>query len=100
MTPVSSFLSPRPRRAPYTLCMARGWESKSVEQQMETAEADKESVSPKLERDPEMLRRVQGLRLARRQVVQQLENATHERHRQMLQAALAELDRKLAAEGQ
>lgn len=80
--------------------MARGWESKSVEQQMETAEADKETVLTKSERDPEIMRRVQGLRLARRQVVQQLENATHERHRQMLQAALAELDRKLAAEGQ
>jgi hypothetical protein len=79
--------------------MARGWESKSVEQQMETAELDREVVPSKSEQDPEMLRRVQGLRLARRQVVQQLQNATHERHRQMLQAALAELDRKLAAEG-
>jgi len=79
--------------------MARGWESKSVEQQMETAEADKETASPSSKRDPEVLRRIQGLTLARSQVLQQLENATHERHKQMLQAALAELDRKLAAEG-
>jgi hypothetical protein len=65
---------------------------------MEIAEADKETSS-KSKPDPELLRRVQGLTLARRQVLQQLEHATHERHRQMLQAALAELDRKLAAEG-
>lgn len=95
---VPSFVSRQSPCEPYNRYMARGWESKSVEQQMETAEADKEA-SPKSNRDPEMLRRVQGLNLARSQVLQQLENATHERHKQMLQAALAELDRKLAAEG-
>jgi hypothetical protein len=80
--------------------MARGWESKSVEQQMESAESEKESVLPRSERSPETVRKIQGLHLARQQVLQQLENASHERHKQMLQAALAELDRKLAAEGE
>jgi hypothetical protein len=76
--------------------MARGWESKSVEQQMETAQQDREETLDKPARDPEVLRRAQGLELARRQVLQQLANATNDRHRQMLQAALSELDRKLA----
>ena len=79
--------------------MARGWESKSVEQQMETAESDRQTGSPQTQRSPEIIRRIEGLQLARRQVLQQLEQATHERHRQMLQAALSELDKKLSEEG-
>jgi hypothetical protein len=77
--------------------MARGWESKSVEAQIET------SVSPDQEPgrdrthqlDAELLRQGEGLRLTRIRVVHDLEAARHPRHRAILQAALDHVDREL-----
>lgn len=76
--------------------MARGWESKSVEQQQEEAGARKEKVRATL--TPEQIAREnqrKGLLLSRERVLQQLASATNPRHRQMLEAALAELDAQL-----
>jgi hypothetical protein len=76
--------------------MARGWESKSVEAQQ--AEAAEETKEPKKRLTPQqavLLRQLEGVRLSRTRVLQQLE-ATHDpRHREMLAAALAELDRQI-----
>ncbi len=75
--------------------MARGWESKAVEQQQEEAAASK--TRPKrlsVEQATEQKRR-QGLLLSRTRVLQQLEAASNPCHRQMLEAALAELDAQL-----
>ena len=72
--------------------MARGWESKSVEQQQEDALAQK-SGRPSL--TPEQIakeNRLRGLELSKQRILQQLQNACNSRHRQMLEAALAELD--------
>ena len=77
--------------------MARGWESKAVEQQQELA-AESQSFKQKL--SPEQIRDKQlhdHLMLARSRVLQQLESAQNPRHREMLQRALAELDRRLTA---
>jgi len=83
----------------YTIfVMARGWESKSVEQQLEAKEATAAS-GPRLGADQiARLRKRQTLSLARKQVVHQLEAAANPRHRQMLEKALSDLDAQLARE--
>ena len=75
--------------------MARGWESKSVEQQQDEAASKKERhelLTP--EQIAERQRR-QGLELSRQRILQQLQVACNPRHRQMLQRALAELEERL-----
>ena len=75
--------------------MARGWESKSVEQQQEEASTQK---NHKTVLTPEQIakeNRVRGLELSRQHILQRLQNACNPRHRQMLEAALAELDAQL-----
>ncbi len=75
----------------YNGLMARGWESKSVEAQQ--AEASEEKRSSKSRISPEqaaLKRKVDGLLLSRHHVLQQLTAAHDPRHRQMLDAALAE----------
>jgi hypothetical protein len=77
--------------------MARGWESKSVEQQQEEMSERRKSV-----RDPispgqqQRNRKREGLLLSRERLNQQLQAASKSRHRQMLEQAMAELDRQLA----
>lgn len=80
--------------------MARGWESKAVEQQQEEARSLKSGLRQPLtpEQKAEQRHR-ETLELSRKQIVQQLEAATNPRHQQMLEAALAELDRQLGARG-
>ena len=76
--------------------MARGWESKSVEQQQEMATAEAGQTKPRLtaaEIAAEQKRR--ALLLSRRRVMQQMEVVTNPRHREMLQAALGDLDAQL-----
>jgi hypothetical protein len=78
--------------------MARGWESKSVEAQMEEAAAAR-STGARPSLDPEQaarLRLKQGLELSRKRVLQQLEGSPHPRHRRLLQDALADLESQLA----
>jgi hypothetical protein len=75
--------------------MARGWESKSVEQQQEEASSNA-AKGPRL--TPEQIaeqRRRRGLELSRNRIAQQLDAATNPRHRQMLEAALKELEKQL-----
>ena len=80
--------------------MARGWESKSVEEQQ--AQVPDRSAAPRPQLTPEqraLLRKQEGLLLSRKQVEQQLQQAVHPARRQMLEAALAEIDRQLAKMG-
>ena len=78
--------------------MARGWESKSVESQMESAEERRTQASvPKL--TPEQLakqREREGLESSRKRVLHDIEKATNSHYRELLQAALRHLDEKLA----
>jgi hypothetical protein len=78
--------------------MARGWESKDVESQVEDRKivADTSGKTPK---SPEDLRRDterRGLQLSRTRIVNDLENATNPNHRKGLEAALEHLDKKIA----
>lgn len=80
--------------------MARGWESKSVEEQQ--AQASVPQQQPRQPLTPAQLakeRKQQGLKLARSRVLQQLENARNSQHREMLQNALADLDKQIAQLG-
>jgi hypothetical protein len=76
--------------------MARGWESKLVEQQQD--EATSERTQNKVQLSKEQIAAAQrrlSLELSRRRILQQLETASNPRHRQMLEAALADLDAQL-----
>ncbi|MFZ0801051.1 MAG: hypothetical protein WAN70_02705 [Terriglobales bacterium] len=80
--------------------MARGWESKSVEEQQ--AQATSSLTKPGPRPTPDQLarqRQRQGLLLSRTRVTQQLKAAQNPQHRQMLEAALADLDAQLARPG-
>jgi hypothetical protein len=80
--------------------MARGWESKSVEQQQEEMAEQRKSVRDSPTPPPkeqQRNRKREGLLLSRGRLTQQLQTASHPRHRQMLQQAIAELDRQLSS---
>jgi len=78
--------------------MARGWESKSVEQQQEEmAESRKTVRAPLSLAEQERNRKREGLLLSRGRLTQQLLAASNPRHRQMLEQAIAELDSQLSA---
>ncbi|HEY1264539.1 MAG TPA: hypothetical protein VGF06_13520 [Terriglobales bacterium] len=76
--------------------MARGWESKAVEQQQDEAKAEKgrDRVPMTAEQIARRQRR-DGLELSRHRILQQLQMACNPRHRAMLEAALADLDEQL-----
>ena len=78
--------------------MARGWESKSVESQMEISQSDqKQTVHERL--TPEAaaaLRKKETLLLARAHLQHQVQASKHPRHREMLQNALRDLETQLA----
>lgn len=80
--------------------MARGWESKSVEEQQSTATATAAAAvrarSPLSEVEIERRHRRESIELERVRVMHDLEAAHNPRYQKMLQLALAHLDQKLA----
>jgi len=77
--------------------MARGWESKSVEQQQEEkAEAHQSPLVPRTPEQKSRERKRQSLLLSRQRLTQQLQAANHPRHRQMVTDSIAEVDRQLS----
>jgi hypothetical protein len=79
--------------------MARGWESKSVEQQQDLAASEKERKPALSPEAAERERQLTTLRLTRSRVEQQMKVARYERHRQMLEMELKALEEKIAALG-
>lgn len=78
--------------------MARGWESKSVEQQQEEMAGQRKSArAPISPGEQQRNRKREGLLLSRGRLMQQLQAASHPRHRRMLEQAIAELDRQLSS---
>lgn len=76
--------------------MARGWESKSVEEQQ--SEARQES-GPRPQLTPgqvEGRRKRDGLILSKKNIERRLEAATNAAHREMLERALTDLNRQIA----
>ncbi len=77
--------------------MARGWESKDVEAQLETKNTVTGSQG-KAQKTAEQIRREQDrrdLQLSRTRIQNDLQNATNPNHRKSLEAALAHLDGKI-----
>ncbi|MDT4969238.1 MAG: hypothetical protein QOJ64_3975 [Acidobacteriota bacterium] len=71
--------------------MARGWESKAVEGQIEEAEKVVFDQPTASELTPELRARrdrLESLRLSRARTLSQLENATRPPHRELLQRTL------------
>lgn len=77
--------------------MARGWESKSVESQMESSQSEQTPTSRR-ELTPEIAeahRKRESLLLARTHLLQQLQAAQNPRHREMMERALGDLEKQL-----
>jgi hypothetical protein len=80
--------------------VARGWESKSVEAQIESANLRRGESKPRL--TPAQLdvqRKRESLLLHRTRVLSDLKNCTEERYRKTLADGLAYLEQQLAALG-
>jgi hypothetical protein len=83
--------------------MARGWESKSIEDQQDAAERARAvrqapALTPEAQaRAQERAQKLEGLRLARARTVATLQAACNPRHRAMLEETLAHLDAQLSA---
>lgn len=80
--------------------MARGWDSKSVEAQIEDSAS---SISDRYERNNPSPEEVQeqmkkaALLLSRKQVVQQLQSSSNERYSELLRRSLVELDSQIGS---
>lgn len=80
--------------------MARGWESKSVESQVESAQSDGDRRNH-TENDgnsanqKNIERERQGLLLSRAYLLNRIESSTNDRYTESLRQALAEIDQKL-----
>ena len=77
--------------------MARGWESKDVESQVEakTTVSDRnngQKTAEQLSKENE----IRGLQLSRTRIANDLETATNPHYRKSLEAALSHLDEKIA----
>ena len=69
-----------------------------IQERMEELAREKAArTSAKEARDPEQVRAVESLRLARIELARQLEATSHERRRVQLTQAIEEVDRRLAA---
>jgi uncharacterized protein involved in exopolysaccharide biosynthesis len=78
--------------------MARGWESKSVEQQQEERADQRKTIRAPISPEQQQLnRKLEGLRLSRERLTQQLQSSANPRHRQMLEQSIAELDTQLSS---
>jgi hypothetical protein len=82
--------------------MARGWESKAVEEQVIESTETPKGPSPDGKKSPaEQLREraINDLKLSRVRIMNDLANATNPNHRISLEAALAHLNKKIAELG-
>jgi len=83
----------------YNCMMARGWESKSVEAQIEESFSEPsrgEASSSSAEELQSEMKRAE-LMLSRKHVLQQLERSASERYSELLRRTLADLDAQIAA---
>lgn len=84
----------------YNRSMARGWESKSVEAQMEEHNPDlsnQNGSKPASQEEIHEKVRKANLQLSRKRILHQLEASTNERYSELLRRSLAELDEQLEA---
>ena len=75
--------------------MARGWESKSVEAQIEDNRFDEQKAHVS-RAEIEWRRKKESLLLSRTRIVGELKTSSNPRYKKILTDALADLDKKLA----
>jgi hypothetical protein len=78
--------------------MARGWESKDVESQVQDRNTVAENKGQGQKSAEQILKEQEkrGLVLSRTRILNSLESATNPNHRKSLEAALAHLEKRLA----
>jgi len=67
-----------------------------IQERMEELQASREQARNPAKENPELMRQVESLRLARTQLTHQLESATHETRRTQLKQAISEIDVRIA----
>ncbi len=78
--------------------MARGWESKSVEQQIEDARMDSnQSSSPHSAVNIELRQKREGLQLQRARILQEMDSARNPRYQELLKQMLLHIDGQLSS---
>jgi hypothetical protein len=79
--------------------MARGWESKSVEEQIDMAEARRAKPAGGVQTTEtlKVIRQKESILLSRTRVVHDLESAQNPRYKAVLHKALADLDAQLSS---
>jgi hypothetical protein len=75
--------------------MARGWESKSVADQIEDAELREPKGKPASAEDRERKQRLDSLLLSKSRLLQQLERAKHPAHRGVLLNGLKAIEKEI-----
>jgi hypothetical protein len=80
--------------------MARGWESKSVESQVESAQSDgarsNQGADGNAASDKNIERERQGLLLSRAYLLNRIDSSSNPRYTESLRQALKEIEQKLA----
>ena len=66
-----------------------------IQERMEELERERSTRRRKQEGDPEQVRALESLRLARTELGRQLETTTHERRRTQIAQAIEEVDRRM-----
>lgn len=85
--------------ASYNSVMARGWESKSVELQMDAAREKPPSAPnlPLTDQQKTLRQQRENLLMARSDVLHRIESSTNPRYSELLRQALKDLDAKIAS---
>jgi hypothetical protein len=81
--------------------MARGWESKAVEEQREAPDQphSRHSRPARSPQEQERIRKREELQLARKRMLADLASARHPRHRELLERTVAELEARIRTLG-
>jgi hypothetical protein len=79
--------------------MARGWESKSVEDQIEEARRSQDEPDVHLQspEERERERKVESLKLERSRLTEQLKRARSEAHQEMIRQSLKAIEEEITA---
>ncbi len=67
-----------------------------IQERMDQLELERAHKQARPVKDPERVRQLESLRLARTELEQQFSVTTHERRREQLQQAIAEINRRIA----
>jgi hypothetical protein len=67
-----------------------------IQERMEELQLSRAQARRPAVKNPEQLRAIESLKLARKEMSRQLENTTHEARRSQITAAIAEIDRRIA----